>query len=52
MALAKTTLLRLTHRLATLRAESADELAEALMRVGVALGRGEQVAPVIARLRD
>ncbi|HOU66065.1 MAG TPA: 5-(carboxyamino)imidazole ribonucleotide synthase [Thermomonas sp.] len=36
---------------ATLRAESADELAGALQRVGDALGRQAQVAPVIARLR-
>ncbi len=36
---------------ATLRADSADELAEALHRVGAALGRESQVAPVIARLR-
>ncbi|SDY33983.1 5-(carboxyamino)imidazole ribonucleotide synthase [Lysobacter sp. yr284] len=35
---------------ATLRADSAQELAQALARVGVALGRQEQVAPVIARL--
>ena len=37
---------------ATLRADDADELAEALLRVGVALERQAQVAPVIARLRD
>ena len=36
---------------ATLRAESADELAGALQRVGDALGRQAQVAPVIERLR-
>jgi 5-(carboxyamino)imidazole ribonucleotide synthase len=35
---------------ATLRADSAEELGEALRRVGVALGREAQVAPVIARL--
>lgn len=35
---------------ATLRADSAQALAQALARVGVALGRQEQVAPVIARL--
>ncbi|MFK3649328.1 5-(carboxyamino)imidazole ribonucleotide synthase [Lysobacter enzymogenes] len=35
---------------ATLRADSAAELAQALRRVGAALGRDEQVAPVIARL--
>lgn len=35
---------------ATLRADSAAELAEALRRVGAALGRDEQVAPVVARL--
>jgi 5-(carboxyamino)imidazole ribonucleotide synthase len=35
---------------ATLRAESADELAAALHRVGDALGRGTQVAPVVAAL--
>jgi 5-(carboxyamino)imidazole ribonucleotide synthase len=35
---------------ATLRANCADELAEALARVGVALDRQVQVAPVIARL--
>lgn len=36
---------------ATLRADSAGELAQALKRVGAALGRGSQVAPVVARLR-
>lgn len=36
---------------ATLRADSAKELADALSRVGAALGRQAQVAPVIARLR-
>jgi 5-(carboxyamino)imidazole ribonucleotide synthase len=36
---------------ATLRADSVGELADALSRVGVALGRQAQVAPVIARLR-
>ncbi|MBO7942697.1 hypothetical protein JTP77_043360, partial [Streptomyces sp. S9] len=36
---------------ATLRTDSAAELAEALRRVGAALGREEQVAPVIERLR-
>ncbi|MBN7135664.1 5-(carboxyamino)imidazole ribonucleotide synthase [Lysobacter enzymogenes] len=36
---------------ATLRGDSAAELAEALRRVGAALGREEQVAPVIERLR-
>ncbi|MEI2430811.1 MULTISPECIES: 5-(carboxyamino)imidazole ribonucleotide synthase [Lysobacter] len=35
---------------ATVRADSAQALAQALARVGVALGRQEQVAPVIARL--
>ncbi|WP_394540593.1 5-(carboxyamino)imidazole ribonucleotide synthase [Lysobacter enzymogenes] len=35
---------------ATLRTDSAQALAQALARVGVALGRQEQVAPVIARL--
>jgi len=35
---------------ATLRAESVDELAATLRRVGSALGREAQVAPVIARL--
>ena len=35
---------------ATLRAESVDELAAALRRVGTALGRDGQVAPVVARL--
>ncbi|MGH8031689.1 MAG: 5-(carboxyamino)imidazole ribonucleotide synthase [Luteimonas sp.] len=37
---------------ATLRAESADALADTLQRVGTALGREAQVAPVIARLRS
>jgi 5-(carboxyamino)imidazole ribonucleotide synthase len=37
---------------ATLRADTADELGEALLRVGEALGRQAQVAPVVARLRD
>ena len=37
---------------ATLRADTAHELAEALMRIGEALDRDSQVAPVIARLRD
>ena len=36
---------------ATLRADSREELAEALQRVGVALERQAQVAPVIARLK-
>lgn len=36
---------------ATLRADSVGELADALSRVGAALGRQAQVAPVIARLR-
>ena len=35
---------------ATLREDNADELADALERVGVALDRQAQVAPVIARL--
>jgi 5-(carboxyamino)imidazole ribonucleotide synthase len=35
---------------ATLRAESADELADAWRRAGDALGRQAQVAPVVARL--
>ena len=35
---------------ATLRAESGDELAAALERVGAALGREAQVAPVLTRL--
>ncbi|MBD9479656.1 5-(carboxyamino)imidazole ribonucleotide synthase [Pseudoxanthomonas sp. PXM02] len=35
---------------ATLRADSASQLAEALQRVGRALGREAQVAPVVARL--
>ncbi len=37
---------------ATLRADHAEELAQALARAGRALGRDAQVAPVIARLRD
>lgn len=37
---------------ATLRADSPAELAEALDRVGRALGRDSQVAPVISRLRE
>ena len=37
---------------ATLRADSPRELAAALQRVGEALGREPQVAPVIARLAD
>jgi len=37
---------------ATLRADSPAELAGALERVGAALGREAQVAPVIARLRE
>jgi len=36
---------------ATLRADDAGELAGSLERVGAALGRGEQVAPVIGALR-
>jgi len=36
---------------ATLRADSQIDLADTLQRVGSALGREEQVAPVIARLR-
>jgi 5-(carboxyamino)imidazole ribonucleotide synthase len=36
---------------ATLRADSAGQLADTLRRVGEALGRTEQVAPVIARLQ-
>ena len=36
---------------ATLRADDADELAEALLRVGVALDRVAQTAPVVERLR-
>ena len=36
---------------ATLRADSQDELAAALLRVGAALGREAQVAPVVAVLR-
>jgi 5-(carboxyamino)imidazole ribonucleotide synthase len=35
---------------ATLRADAADELAAAIERVGLALGREAQVAPVVARL--
>jgi 5-(carboxyamino)imidazole ribonucleotide synthase len=35
---------------ATLRADSTVELAGALKRVGAMLGRGDQVAPVIATL--
>ena len=35
---------------ATIRAENADELAQSLRRVGAALGREAQVAPVIAAL--
>ena len=35
---------------ATLRSDSADALHDALVRVGDALGRGEQVRPVISRL--
>ena len=37
---------------ATLRAESVDALSIALERVGSALGREAQVAPVITRLQD
>jgi len=37
---------------ATLRADSKDELATALERVGRALGREAQVAPVVDRLRE
>jgi len=37
---------------ATLRADTPAALADALARVGAALGRMPQVAPVIARLRD
>ena len=37
---------------ATLRAESPAELSDALLHVGDALDRQDQVAPVIARLRD
>ncbi len=36
---------------ATLRADDADALAQALQRVGAALGREAPVAPVVARLR-
>jgi 5-(carboxyamino)imidazole ribonucleotide synthase len=35
---------------ATLRADSPEELRETLLRVGAALGREAQVAPVVARL--
>ena len=37
---------------ATLRADTPEALAEALQRVGERLDRGEQVAPVLARLAD
>ncbi len=37
---------------ATLRADSVEALADALARVGTALGREAQVAPVVARLRS
>ena len=37
---------------ATLREDSREALAQALERIGKALGREAQVAPVIARLRD
>lgn len=37
---------------ATVRADGAPELAEALARIGRALGREAQVAPVLARLRE
>ncbi|WP_132999199.1 5-(carboxyamino)imidazole ribonucleotide synthase [Luteimonas arsenica] len=37
---------------ATLRADTPEELAEALERVGAALGRESQVAPVVARLQE
>ncbi|HSD16092.1 MAG TPA: 5-(carboxyamino)imidazole ribonucleotide synthase [Thermomonas sp.] len=37
---------------ATLRADNAGGLGEALLRVGAALDRHAQVAPVVARLRD
>ena len=37
---------------ATLRADSKEELAAALQRVGDALGRQAQVAPVVARLQS
>ena len=37
---------------ATLRSDSTGELADALVRVGTALGRQAQVAPVVERLRD
>jgi 5-(carboxyamino)imidazole ribonucleotide synthase len=36
---------------ATLRADTPGELCETLLRVGAALGREDQVAPVVARLR-
>ena len=36
---------------ATLRADSAMELADALQRIGSALGREAQVAPVVSALR-
>lgn len=36
---------------ATLRADNAEELAEALLRIGAALDRHAQTAPVVARLR-
>lgn len=36
---------------ATLRADSSAELADVLLRVGVALGREAQVVPVVAKLR-
>ena len=36
---------------ATLRSDSQAELADALVRVGAALGREAQVAPVVERLR-
>ena len=35
---------------ATLRADTADELGEALLRIGAALDRHAQTAPVVARL--
>ena len=37
---------------ATLRSDSTGKLADALVRVGTALGRQAQVAPVVERLRD
>jgi 5-(carboxyamino)imidazole ribonucleotide synthase len=37
---------------ATLRADSPGELAQTLQRIGKALGREPQVAPVVARLRE